>query len=78
MARSSTASQLERICRGYRRALGGLLGSRPVDEIEPCWVRGRETEPAAAARPAGGYPASAFGGIPIEAPLVHFGWRGYR
>jgi len=44
MARSSTASQLERICRGYRRALRGLLGDRPEDEVERRWVRERETE----------------------------------
>jgi len=44
MARSSTASQLERICRGYRRALRGLLGDRPEDEVYRRWVRERETE----------------------------------
>ncbi|HZR82112.1 MAG TPA: DUF222 domain-containing protein [Candidatus Binatia bacterium] len=44
MARSSTASQLERICRGYRRALRGFLGERPEDEMERRWVRERATD----------------------------------
>ena len=44
MARSSTASQLERICRGYRRALRNAAGERPEDEAERRWVRERETE----------------------------------
>jgi hypothetical protein len=44
MARSSTASQLERICRGYRRACRGLLGDWPEDEVERRWVRERETD----------------------------------
>jgi hypothetical protein len=33
MARSSTASQLERICRGYRRAMQNAAGDRPEDEV---------------------------------------------
>jgi hypothetical protein len=44
MARSSTASQLERICRGYRRAIRNAAGERPEDEVERRWVRERETE----------------------------------
>jgi Domain of unknown function (DUF222)/HNH endonuclease len=44
MARSSTASQLERICRGYRRALRGLGYERPEDELERRYLRMRETE----------------------------------
>jgi hypothetical protein len=44
MARSSTASQLERICRGYRLALRNAAGERPEDEAERRWVRERETE----------------------------------
>ena len=44
MARSSTASQLERICRGYRTAVRGLLGTHPEDEADRRWVRERETE----------------------------------
>jgi hypothetical protein len=44
MARSSTASQLERICRGYRAALRNAAGERPEDEVEHRWVRERETE----------------------------------
>jgi Domain of unknown function (DUF222)/HNH endonuclease len=43
MARASTASQLERICRGYRLALRNATGERPEDEIETRWVRERET-----------------------------------
>ena len=44
MARSSTASQLERIRRGYRRALRGMGDERPEDEVERRYVRIRETE----------------------------------
>jgi hypothetical protein len=44
MARSSTASQLERICRGYRRALRGLGEERPEDEESRRYVRVRETD----------------------------------
>jgi uncharacterized protein DUF222/HNH endonuclease len=44
MARSSTASQLERICRGYRTALRNAAGERPEDEADHRWVRERETE----------------------------------
>ena len=44
MARSSTASQLERICRGYRRAMRNWAGERPEDEAAHRWVRERETE----------------------------------
>jgi hypothetical protein len=44
MARSATAAQLERICRGYRRALRNATGERPEDEAERRWVRVRETE----------------------------------
>jgi hypothetical protein len=44
MARSSTASQLERICRGYRTALRNAAGERPEDEAYYRWVRERETE----------------------------------
>ena len=44
MARSSTASQLERICRGYRLAMRNAAGERPEDEAERRWVRERETE----------------------------------
>jgi Domain of unknown function (DUF222)/HNH endonuclease len=44
MARSSTAAQLERICRGYRRALQNAAAERPEDEAERRWVRERETE----------------------------------
>jgi hypothetical protein len=44
MARSATASQLERICRGYRRAMQNAAGERPDDEAERRWVRVRETE----------------------------------
>lgn len=43
MARSSTASQLERICRGYRLALRNATGEIPDDEVETRWVRERET-----------------------------------
>jgi hypothetical protein len=44
MAQSSTASQLERICRGYRAAMRNAAGERPEDEAERRWVRERETE----------------------------------
>src|SRR5262249_21045217 len=44
MARSSTASQLERICRGYRRAMGNAANERPEDEPYYRWIRERETE----------------------------------
>src|SRR5262245_27263726 len=44
MARSSTAAQLERICRGYRTAMRTAAGERPEDEAERRWVRERETE----------------------------------
>jgi len=44
MARSSTAAQMERICRGYRRAMLNAAGERPEDEAERRWVRVRETE----------------------------------
>jgi hypothetical protein len=44
MARSSTAAQLERICRGYRRALNGLAGKLPCDDEDQRWVRDRSTE----------------------------------
>jgi Domain of unknown function (DUF222) len=43
MARASTASQLERICRGYRLALRNATGERPEDEVELRWVRERGT-----------------------------------
>ena len=43
MAGSSTASQLERICRGYRLAVRNAAGARPEDEVETRWVRERET-----------------------------------
>ena len=42
MALSSTASQLERICRGYRQVLIGQ-GGRPEDEAAHCWLRERDT-----------------------------------
>jgi len=44
MARASTASQLERICRGYRRAIAGLEGLRPEDEAQRRFVRIRGAE----------------------------------
>jgi hypothetical protein len=44
MARSATAAQLERICRGYRRALNGVLGTLTSDEESQRWVRDRSTE----------------------------------
>jgi hypothetical protein len=44
MARSSTASQLERICRSYRLALRNAADERPEDEVERRWVRERETD----------------------------------
>ena len=43
MARSSTASQLERICRSYRLAVRNASDERPEDEFERRWVRERET-----------------------------------
>ncbi len=43
MARCSSASQLERICRGYRLALRNAAGGRPDDDVELRWVRERET-----------------------------------
>jgi len=44
MSRSATAAQLERICRGYRRALNGILGKLTSDEESQRWVRDRSTE----------------------------------
>ena len=44
MAKSSTASQLERICRNYRRALSTAVNEGPEDEAYYRWVRERETE----------------------------------
>jgi hypothetical protein len=44
MARSSTASQLERICRGLRIAMKLSPAERPEDEADFRWVRERETE----------------------------------
>jgi hypothetical protein len=44
MARSATSAQLERICRGYRRALNGILGKLTCDEASQRWVRDRSTE----------------------------------
>ena len=44
MARSSTASQLERICRSYRLALRNASKERPEDEPDRRWVRERETD----------------------------------
>ena len=44
MARSSTASQLERICRSYRLAFRNAADERPEDEVERRWVRERETD----------------------------------
>jgi len=44
MAQSSTAAQLERICRGYRRALRNAAGERPEDEADRRWVRVRHTD----------------------------------
>jgi len=44
MARSSTAAQLERICRGYGRAQQNAAGERPEDEAERRWVRLRDTD----------------------------------
>ena len=44
MARSSTAAQLERICRGYRGALNGLAGKHLCDDADQRWVRDRSTE----------------------------------
>ena len=44
MAQSSTASQLERICRSYRLAVRKASDERPEDEVERRWVRERETD----------------------------------
>jgi hypothetical protein len=44
MARSSTAAQLEKICRGYHRALNGMAGKLPCDDADQRWVRDRSTE----------------------------------
>ena len=44
MACSSTASQLERICRGYRLATRNASDERPEDEPDRRWVRERETD----------------------------------
>lgn len=45
MARASTASQLERICRGYRRAMRNAEDAQqPEDEDDVHWMRERETE----------------------------------
>jgi hypothetical protein len=44
MARSSTAAQLEKICRGYRRALNGARGKLTCDDENDRWVRDRSTE----------------------------------
>ena len=44
MARSSTASQLERISRSYRRAVRNAANERPEDEPYHRWLRERETE----------------------------------
>jgi hypothetical protein len=44
MARSSTAAQLEKICRGYRRALNGARGKLTCDDDNDRWVRDRSTE----------------------------------
>ena len=43
MALSSTASQLERICRGYRQVLASQGMGRPEDEAAQRWLRERET-----------------------------------
>src|SRR5262245_44381080 len=44
MARSATAAQLERICRGYRRALNGARGKLTSDDENDRWLRDRSTE----------------------------------
>ena len=44
LARSSTAAQLEKVCRGYRRAVSGLAGKLPCDDADQRWVRDRSTE----------------------------------
>jgi hypothetical protein len=44
MARSSTAAQLEKLCRGYRRALNGLADKHACDDTDQRWVRDRSTE----------------------------------
>src|SRR5262245_47204844 len=44
MARSATAAQLERICRGYRRVLNGGRGELTSDDENDRWVRDRSTE----------------------------------
>ena len=43
MARSATAAQLERICRGYRRAVNGILGKLASDDERHRWMRDRST-----------------------------------
>lgn len=43
MARHSTASQLERICRGYRLAMRNASDTRIDDEADLRWVRERDT-----------------------------------
>lgn len=45
LARTSTASQLERICRGYRRAIASPLGDHPEDEAAVRWVQQRDAAP---------------------------------
>lgn len=44
MARAATASQLERICRGYRRAMRNAENAQPDDDADVRWVRERDTE----------------------------------
>ncbi|HEV7730950.1 MAG TPA: DUF222 domain-containing protein [Candidatus Binatia bacterium] len=44
MARASTASQLERICRGYRTAMRNAADGLPGDEEDTRWVREHDTE----------------------------------
>ena len=44
MARASTASQLERICRSYRLALRNASDEGPEDEGYRRWIRERETD----------------------------------
>lgn len=43
-AQSATASQLERVCRSYRRVLRNAGDLQPDDEADARWVRERETE----------------------------------
>lgn len=45
LAQNATASQLERICRGYRRAVANPLGDHPEDESYVRWVQHREAGP---------------------------------